>query len=64
LPDQRMKINQMREAVARYTGERYCAYCNKHRPLEGGKFRANTSNCKWMCKSCIDIRKGDKRGRN
>jgi len=62
LPDQRLKINQMREAVAQYTGERHCAYCSKYRPLEGGRFKSN--NSRWMCKACIDFRKGDKRGRN
>jgi len=51
------QMTKMREAVAEFTGERHCAYCNKFRSLDGGRFRITKTNKKWMCAKCVDLRR-------
>ena len=56
----RDEMNRMREAVAQSTGERYCAYCAKYKPLQGGRFKSMRSQKRWQCKDCVELRKGKK----
>lgn len=53
----RMEMSRMREAVAEATGERFCAYCNRYKQSQGGKFKKIGAQRRWQCKACTDLRR-------
>lgn len=54
------QIKAINDVVDQKMGNKFCFKCNSHRPLEGGGLVFINKSNRFLCKSCLEVRRGIK----